>query len=458
MKQIIVVSILLLAILLSGVNAVIAANDYELSWDEPLENFDLQSGENWFYIQLSRDDNATYHDIYFEITFSEIYERIYTELYYYNKSDIVANELDDSKSKHCLVYQGASTGYYYLKVYSPFEVTVSITATKFKTARDAEPNNLMSFAEQLNLSTDATISGDLGDENDNDVDFYAYTTTEPCMLRVHLYDDTDAKLSIYSGETLIASSAERPTVKLPYNFNFVHGTCYFKVYGGSGSYTLHITKKPYSARPVLYGKVSNTPLYSELDALNPKIAVLAQDNISVGYTLYKDKTSYVSNPNTITTNENSFTEYQFPTIPASYPQIEASSRCYIVFSAKGTAETEEVFMKLLQDNAPPEYKDVLVEANEDSVEVTVIEAFDTIKLASKPYRYRIYLTGTTPPEYSEWLTKNYYSKGIDTGTGLIAGDYIVEVQVRDQVAENCKNSSQDLSNHILTVTKTVQIS
>ena len=469
MKRKILAMVIFSCMLLSYSGIIVSAEDYELSWHYTEDDILLQQGDNWFTIQLTNDDGANLHDIYFEVITEIAYPGLYTELYYNSKSNLLSGDgnSSDIKSLFCLSHQSASTGRYYINVHAPNEgIYITITPDKYSASSGTyEPNNRFHFAHQLNLSVDTVIQDNLGTYGD-DVDFYAYTTTEPCMLTVDLYDYEFAELSIYSGETLVASTdigevqnndGATRIRQFPYRFNFTHGICYFKVSRGEGSYTLHITKGEYQATPVVNNlSPLNRLLYSEFDILTPAISVLANGTVTASYLYIKDGSSYEVKDKTILANNKTFTEYHFPDLLPSQVSPGTRTQNDIQFYVK-SLNSGEAYVNLNFDNAPPECEDVSVQANEDSIEVTVIGAVDEIQLASTPYRYRIYPSGTTPPAYSEWLTQGYYSSGIDTG-GLSAGSYTVEVQIRDQIAENYQSGSQDLSNHILTVTKTAQIS
>ena len=445
--------------------------DYTVNWYETLEDIELKQGNNWFEIELKNDDGISSHDIYFEVILDGSYQGLYTELYYNNKSTPLTGDYRDFTSNYCMVHQSAKTGWYYLNIYFPAEIGyATITTDKYAAADDEyEPNNRFHFAEPLELTTDTIITGDLGHYGE-DVDFYAYMATEPCMLSVDLYDDSSAELSIYVGNSLVASTdsweattASNKIRSFPYRFNHTHGICYFKVYGGYDGYKLRIKKDNYQATPVLYN-ISPTKrrFYSEFDILTPKIATLANGKLSTSYFHVRNGESYHSIDGEIEANDKTFTEFQFPDLlPSQVSNSGDGKQNDIQFMAKnmtGIGASQTVSVVLNYDNAPPECSDVILETSEDSIEVTVLKAYDLRGLAQKPYRYRIYPSGETAPEYSEWLTKNYYYMGIENGTELSAGvEYTVDVQIRDNIAENCQDSSQNLNNHITTITKTVQI-
>lgn len=467
-------SILLgLGMILGLLNLTVTAEDFGLLWNDTFENLDLQQGDNWFSIQLENDDGASLHDIYFEVTTDWNYPGLYTELYYNNKSNILTGNSQNDISNYCLAHKAARPGWYYLKVYAPYEtVRASITSDKYVTAIDAyEPNNRINFASQLELTTDTIITADLGDSNYcDDIDFYAYMATEPCMLTVDLYDDNGAELSIYVGDSLIGTTDRWETLpssaslikSFPYSFNHTHGLCYFKVYGSYGGYKLRITKKDFQSTPVLYNASPlQKQLYSEFDILTPKINILANGTVNVYYSHSRNGEFYDSIKTQMTANDKTFTGYQFPDLlPTQISNSGTGTQNYLQFYAEHTSGARlmgKAYAALNYDNTPPSCKEVVVEAAAESIEISVSGATDANRLAQKPYRYRIYPSGSSPTEYSEWLTRNYYSMGIETGLELTPGtEYTVDVQIRDRIAETCQNASQDLSNHICTVTKTAQ--
>jgi len=300
--------------------------DYILEWYNVSEMFELQSGDNWFQIQLLDDEGYNNNDIYFEITTLHSYSGLYVELYYGNKNNLIAVESRDYISNYCLSYRNARTGWYYINIYTRDGAEATITADKFGASGGTyEPNNRFNFATEIELGIIDTIISDRLGTNDynNDVDIYKYTAFEPCMITIDFddYSEYQPEISVYVGNNIVGSTsrdefqtADQRISSLPYSFNHTHGPCYIKVFGGSGAYKLKITQKEYSAKPILYiinPKVRQ--LYSQFDVITPKLAILGNGDVTVSYLHVRDGNTYSGNNEkvSVTTNNKTFVECQF---------------------------------------------------------------------------------------------------------------------------------------------------
>lgn len=484
---------LLLGIILIN-NYLLFANinsyaDYILEWYNTSELFELQSGNNWFQIQLVDDEQFDNYDIYFEITTEHSYAGLYVELYYGNKSNLIATESRDYISNYCLSRTNASLGWYYINIYTRDGASARITTDKFGDSAgdpngDYEPNNRFNFANEIELGTiDVIISGSLGTQDYNrDVDIYTYTASEPCMITVELYDYTNAELSVYVGNHLVGSTSkeeyktyEDKINSLPYSFNHTHGPCYIKIFDGDGDYKLKITRHEYQAKPVLYllnPKVRQ--LHSTFDVISPRVAILGNGQVNVSYIYARNGQTYNGNNEklSVSTNNKAFVECQFNDIlPSQVSNVGTKTQNSIQFSARNSTGTKNVgtfITGLAFDNDTLFNKngdvfsneDILITTHRDSIEVEVFGITENrhLQMPQRPYRYRIYPANSDPCDYSEWLTQKYYSIGVEDGQQLILGDeYIVEVQVRDKVAESNEYTTNDLSGHIITLVQTVTI-
>jgi hypothetical protein len=459
--------------------------DQILDWYNTTEMLKLESGNNWFQIQLVDDELYDSYDIYFEITTNLSYSGLYVELYYGNKSNLIAREDRDYISNYCLNHSNASIGWYYINIHTSNGAYATITSDKFGDSAGAnEPNNRFNFATEIDLGTiDTIISDRLGTSNYNrDVDIYQYTASEPCMITVDLDDPEVAELSVYVGNHLVGSTSkeeyktyEYKIDSLPYSFNHTHGPCYIKIFDGDGTYDLTITRNEYQSKPVLYvlnPKVRQ--LYSAFDVLKPRLALLGNGQVSVSYLHVRNGETYNGNGEklSVLTNNKTFVERQFNDIlPTQVSNDGTKKQNDLQFSARnstGTKNVGKLVVDLVFDNDSLFNKnsnmlsndDVLITAHSDSVEVEIsgITEKSHLQMPQRPYRYRIYPANSTPCNYSEWLTQKYFSVGIADGQQLAAGnEYIVEVQVRDKVAENNENTTNDLGGHIITLTQTIII-
>lgn len=459
--------------------------DQILDWYDTSEMFELQSGNNWFQIQLIDDEWYDSYDIYFEITTMHSYSGLYVELYYGNKSNLVAREGRDYISNYCLSHSSARTGWYYLNIYTRDGAYATITTDKFGSSGGTnEPNNRFNFATEIDLEIiDTIISDSLGaNDYNSDVDIYKYTASEPCMITVDLYDYTEAELSVYVGNHVVGSTSrdeyqttEQKISSLPYSFNHTHGPCYIKVFGGSGAYKLKITRKEYQAKPVLYvlsPKVRQ--LYSAFDVLSPRLAILGNGLVNASYFHVRNGNTYDANKETLSvlTNNKTFVECQFNDIlPTQVSNDGTRTQNDLQFTAKNSTGTKNISYltaDLTFDNDSIFNKkgnmltneDVTITTHRDSIEVEIsgIKEKNHLQMPQRPYRYRIYPANSTPSDYTNWITQKYYRMANEDGQQLVTGnEYIVEVQVRDKIAEENEYSTSDLSNHIITLIQTTVI-
>lgn len=344
-------------------------------------------------------------------------------------------------------------------------ISVCITLNHVQvSALESETDDEIFFLNTIPLIIDS--SEIITDYLTDDYIVYKYTASEPCMLEVQITGD-GVFLDIYVGNYLLASSDPSARTNRIKNgnkfcFNHTHGDCFFKVFG-SGEYTLNIIRKNYCAKPVFFTKNTlNKSLYSELDILNPNISVLGNGEIETNYALYKNGALYISDKKELNVNSKVFTDVIFePLNPVDTVFDESFSSNqnnfqYIVYdkTINQFNRTDSLIyntnsskvISLTYDINKPNFDDISVECNEDSVEINVIGASDSVGLAQRPFRYRIYAEGSNPPQYTDWVTTPYYNK-----SGLLnAGNYVAEVQIRDMIAERYQGSDMDLSEHILT--------
>lgn len=425
-----------------------------------------EPGDYWYEINVDK-----LSDIYFEVDTNLAYEGTYTKLFHKDLSALIADDTTRNTSEFFMAKKWAAAGKYYLKVHTEVsQIEINITAEQFTSTDDKnEPNNWMYFATPLKFDASSLVKdGNLGNDFGNDVDFYSYYALEPCMVTVGLQDiKSQVDMSIYVGNTVIASTSkwEHPLEIITgnnYAFNHTHGIFYIKIFGGDGAYTLDIVKGDYQTEIVAYSKNPvSKQLISEFDILTPKISILGNGQVTTSYDLMIKYNSYTGEKKSLTANCNAFTEQEFAPIHPS--QITGSNYgnfhriTYHTDYVKGTKNKQTDVVHLLYDEAAPN-GNTKITVNEDSIEVSIISPKDEYGLADRPFRYRIYPAGTTPPSYCDWNTSCYYSKGIEGDEKLVTGiEYVVEAQIRDKVAEKFQNSTQDLSKHIRTITKSAQL-
>lgn len=479
----VILSILIIPSIL--VNAVSTKNTAEEIYFEQDSTYQLDSDgdETWFKIYVNAPTSSGYDQL------SDIYIKIDT---IYNGEGMSATLYSDDNyflsgdstyftHEFYLKCRKVTKGWYYIKIDTKGKNIdkVKITAEQFITSYDnvnvqEEPNNWFRFATPLLLDSSISIRRHLGYELKDDyrnsgVDIYEYTASEPCMLKVNFDPEKAGELDIYVGDSLIASTVPRNGIDRiqtgkPYYFNHTHGSCYFKIHSGYEYYKFEIFKEDYQAEPVFYIKnPQSRQIFGEFDTLTPEISVLGNGRTEVYYSYIKNGQPYPSEKENVIANTTNFSDYRFQTISLSAFPGGSIKRNAIQFTAGNTTATkssQSASLNLRYDDAPPLYKDIEIETNEDSIEINLIEATDEVGLAQRPYRYRIYPKGSQVPTYSEWMTSNYYSKGIDIEGEIIRNtEYIIDVQVRDMVAEKYQydKSEGELVNHILTVSETVYI-
>lgn len=422
----------------------------------------IPEGDYWLKIRV--DEMS---DLYISVNYNWAYEDSYTELY---SPSLILLAGDYALShKQFVAKNGIGSGMYYIKLHTPYgEDPVIVNVERFNVCDGAhEPNNWFELATQmteLDTGWDIIFEDSLGDNGD-DIDIYKYTPVEPCMLAVHMLEHEDnLEFDIYIDDFALATTnrlfpgpkkIERDDV---FYFNHIKGPCYIVVYGGWGEYKMQITKLAYQADPILYHVSPQTrQIISELDAITPKAALLGEGTFKVESHYVKNGNGYSSTTGYPTVNSRSFTEYQFPTIlPSQVSDEKNGSQNSMQISAQNTSKAKgwaTSFYYLIYDNEPPECDDVIVSKNEDSIEISIVNAYDKVKLAQRPYRYRVYPFGNNPPEYSDWITSNYYNQWLDNEAAGNMDSYVIDVQIRDSVAEKYQSSTKDLSKHILTVTK-----
>lgn len=425
----------------------------------------LYEGENWF--KFTTEEVS---DLYVKLEIGYGFTGLNAKLYSGGQS--VALDYSEYEMEYYLIARGCSSGENYVRVYNPHgEIEVNITTEVFPYTYDKyEPNNWFYNATELTENIDketydVIIDGYLGDESKSghDIDIYQYTASEPCMLTIdYNKDDYDhnysnpGDLDIYIGNTLYASTytSGRPGVKKitdRFSFNHTHGDCYFKVYDGFGKYTLDIRRKEYQAKPVILIKnPSSRQLYCEFDTFNPLVSVLGNAELNIYYYYLKNSGPYRSEEITKKVNSKTFTDISFQQLNTSQVVDGESHQNTIQFAARymsGAKMSGAHMNRLLYDYTQPEYENINVERNENNIEVNIIDASDAIGLAQRPYRYRIYLSGGDQSEYSEWMTSAYYNKWVNESDG----DYVVDVQIRDMIAEQYQgDQTKNLDNHITT--------
>ena len=439
----------------------------------------LSYGDNWFKISTDK-----LYDVYFKIKTETGLEQLSATLYIDGEStkhgtEFYGNEL-------YLIQDYLGKGEHYLLINNPYwELEVEITTEVFpSTVNDKyEPNNWFYNAtpitEDINKSEtyDEIIHSNLGKVavSGTDIDIYKYSASEPCMLTVNFSNesynefeheyDYPGELDIYIGDTLYASSlttgkGDIKQIDSNFSFNHTHGDCYFKVYNGFGDYTLKIKRSEYQPQPIL---LIRNPLQMQLncefDTIEPLVSILGNDEMNVSYSYIKNSSTLDNEIGTSDININTNTFSNVPLlqfVPSQMTDGEISPN-YIEFSAQyiyGSKLIKSHRNSLLYDDTPPKYDSINVERNDDDIEVNVINADDTIGLAQRPYRYRVYPSGAEQTAYSDWMTSSYYNQWIN-GDG---GEYIVDVQIRDMIAEKYQgDTTKDLSNHIVTYTETVGI-
>lgn len=440
----------------------------------------LSYGDNWFKISTDK-----LYDAYFKIKTETAVEKLSATLY-------IDGEYGQQSSEfYCdelyLIQRYLGKGEHYILINNPYwEMEVEITTEVFpsiyeQNSKKYEPNNWFynatSITEDINESEvyNEIIHSDLGEisVSGTDIDIYKYSASEPCMLTVnfsngsynefgHVYD-YPGDLDIYIGDSLYASTYpdDKKNVKKidsNFSFNHTHGDCYFKVYGGFGDYTLDIARSEYQQDPVfLIRNPLSRQLYCEFDTMEPKISVLGNGETTVYYNFFKNSQLYISEEIKKNVNSNKFMDISFNQLVPSQIADGGNEQNDIQVCAeynKGTKKSQLNANKLLYDDTPPKYDSINVERNDDDIEVNVINADDTIGLAQRPYRYRVYPSGAEQTAYSDWMTSSYYNQWIN-GDG---GEYIVDVQIRDMIAEKYQgDTTKDLSNHIVTYTETVGI-
>lgn len=437
----------------------------------------LSYGDNWFKISTDK-----LYDVYFKIKTETGVEQLSATLYIDNESTKHSTEFYGNELYLIQDYLGK--GEHYLLINNPYwEMEVEITTEVFpSTVNDKyEPNNWFynatSITEDINKSEtyDEIIHSNLGKVavSGTDIDIYKYSASEPCMLTVNFSNgsynefgheyDYPGELDIYIGDTLYASSLTTgkgniKQIDSNFSFNHTHGDCYFKVYNGFGDYTLNIARSEYQQDPVfLIRNPLSRQLYCEFDTMEPKVSVLGNGEITVYYKFYKNSQLYISEEIKKNVNTSKFIDISFNQLVPSQIADGGNEQNDIQVGAKynkGTKKSQWNTNKLLYDDDPPKYDNINVERNEDDIEVNVINADDTIGLAQRPYRYRVYPSGAAQTAYSDWMTSSYYNQWIN-GDG---GEYIVDVQIRDMIAEKYQgDTTKDLSNHIVTYTETVGI-
>ena len=479
-KRVLIINLIIAVILSIGISVEAGStvgNAEQLSFNSN-SKYLLQQGENWFYLNLN-DLNYSPYDIYVSIKMPYAMERSYAKLLV--EGDVDA-DYTDCVSEYNLVLRNQTDDKCYVYIWLPYSdnnFEAEIFADAFHTTSDNyEPNNWFSKATQLVLDSDNYIKENLGDPIyfGGDIDVYKYTASEPCMLTVKFDSDTEAdfgEFDIYIGDTKIASTYrdsydKRDGVKeikrgKKFSFNHTHGDCYFKVYDGHGKYTLLIYKENYQIAPsVLLKSPINKQILCEFDSIAPEIGVLGNGSINTYYSCINGETAHESPHVQINANSKSFTNYKFPQLavgnmPDSDSRAEQHTIQFVAKNTSGAMTASSPQYYFSYDNAPPTYNDVSVEASEDSIEVKVVGANDDIKLAQRPYRYRVYQSNMSPTNYTDWLSNNYYNKGIEFDEINSGADYTVDVQIRDAVGEKYQSNNNDLSNHIVTITKTVHI-
>lgn len=462
-------SILLIAVLIGIASNIYASSNYDeaevLYFQEDGRIFDLYEGENYFKIYVDETK-----DIYFEIDLVTGSDAYYVELYS-EDGGLIMGDYTKYASKFYLASKNSSPGWYYIMIHSLGDSGFfTYKAESFYSSYGVnEPNNWRSFATQLEIDVSIIINDDLGSDDiyGNDIDIYAYTASEPCMLTVKMEEYDQCDYDIYIGDLLLNSTdyiikpIKTLDIDSEYSFNITHGTCYFVIRGGIGDYEFWIERSEYQSTPVFYNV---SPLkndkYCEFDDINPQISVIGDGNVYVSCLFVKNGNAYSLEDKYISVNNKTFTSCNFPIIDAdAVPDTFKRNQNTIQFVVSNTTGAKTSYSRVSQikyDNQPPEYKDIDINANVDSIEINVLGAYDSICLAERPYRYRVYLKNSSVPEYSDWSSASYFSSGLEDSM-LVPGIYIVEIQIRDSIAEKYQNDNKDLSNHILTITEEITI-
>jgi len=113
-----------------------------------------------------------------------------------------------------------------------------------------------------------------------------------------------------------------------------------------------------------------------------------------------------------------------------------------------------------KDNNIISNEDIIITTHKDGIEVEIsaIKEKKHLQMPQRPYRYRIYPANSMPCEYTEWMTQKYYGIEFAEEKQLVTGtEYIVEVQIRDRVAENSEIDSNNANEHIITLIQTIVI-
>lgn len=467
-KKIVFLSLVILLFNLSSLSVYAADYDdaIELEFYNESAEYELEYGNNWFKFYVESEN-----DIYIQIDTNYGYQYTYAQLY---SEENVLLDIDYSEfvTRYNLHASGVSPGYYYVVIYNPCSEsdgyhTAKLYAENFSPGTGTnEPNNWKNYATTLNVDTSIIISDTLGSVNRSDIDIYKYTASKPYMLSVKMIEYEQYELSIYIGNILVAStdSTLNPIKKLDYGitykFNVTHGECYFKVYNGYGDYQLKIQKNTYQSMPLFYNvSPVSGQLFSEYDSFLPKIAIMG-NNVNTRYFYVRDDWFYTSNTLYPSVNTETYTKIEFPNDNYEFETDEfTNGQNTIQFTVSNSSWNESYQTRVLDlkyDNEPPVCDDVTVEVCDGSIEVRVVNARDTDQISQRPYRYRIYKSTDTLPSYTEWSSSKYYNYGIDESIVFEHGStYVIDVQIRDRVAEKYSNIDNDLTNHILTVTKTV---
>lgn len=462
----------LIITIFSGFNTPAVANSYTtVSFDE-FQQYVIYPGDNWFGVHTDKKAAIYVH------AETHTAEAGNLEIELYNSSlSILDYDYANNSIDYWLASNNCSLGWYYIKVYnkSAYERSISLNLERYVSTNDTyEPNNWFHKAYELNIDTQIIIDASLGSYTQNlrdDIDIYEYRASEPCMLKVTL-DFTSVfyrpSLSIYLGQKLLVASTNNRKVVFPavliendvFYFNHTHGSIYFVVEEGYGDYTLTIERELYRPSPVYYiSEPVVRQVVSELDTLTPKANILSTTQpINTYYFLVKNGNTLTSSTQQVASGSE-FIEHIYPSvniseIPNTYNTWQSDIQFQVLYPS-GVKQSQSLITPFIPNESPPICDEINVIVSECSIELKVINARDDAGLAQRPYRYRIYLSDTTPPEYSEWLTSNYYNKGIEKGKELQKqAHYTIDVQIRDVTAEKYQNdSSVNLINHIRTYTQ-----
>lgn len=335
------------------------------------------------------------------------------------------------------------------------------------------------FFDGYNITTDQTITIDTqriitNTITTNSAHLYRYSISEPCMIEVQLENLTNTDTVAYDLEfdiltsvnNVLASNTSSGDGQYKFNrydsfyFNFVSGNCYFFITNAntrSVQYKLTVKKHQYHSLPAFYLKqpVQNT-IFSEFDIITPKVMFF--NPTGSGYT----NSSLVingynqSDNNQYLLTSNDFVEYTYGTRDISnYLTGTDKSDSSIIIYTDSTilkGHSQVMFVPIAFDFEKPTYESINANVFANAVEVEIVGAKDQIKLADKPYRYKIYNSNSTEPAYTNWISNPVYFSEFDVENG----NYIIKCQIRDSVAEKYENdTSKDLSNHIVTYETTV---